>query len=69
MVAHFWMFTGLVAAVRSKVVVLLLYIYCLLFISLLWEFRVGSLFLCVLICVLSSFAIILLRKKKQVALF
>ena len=57
------------AAVRSKVAVLLLLIRCLVF----FPFIVGvlclSLFCFVLLCVLSSFAIILKSKRELIALF
>ena len=55
------------AAVRSTVVVLLL-IYCLVCISLVWEFCVCLYFIVHYFCVLSSFAIILKRKRELVAL-
>ena len=52
-------------SVRSKAVVLLLFIYCLMYFPLF----VGVLCLCyALLCVHSSFAIILKRKRKLVAL-
>ena len=43
------------AAVRSKAVVLLLFIHCLLLLPLFVGFCVGSLFFCAVLCVLSSF--------------
>ena len=52
------------SAVRSKIVVLLLLIYCLMYFTLF----VGVLCLSFLFCVHSSFAIILKRKRKLVAL-
>ena len=54
------------AAVRSKAVVLLLLTFCLLLLPL-WE-SVIVLFCCVLICVHSSIAIILMGKRELVAL-
>ena len=56
------------AAVRSKVVVPLLSIYCLMFFPLFVGVLCLSLFSYALLCVLSSFAIILKRKIKLVAL-
>ena len=56
------------AAVRSKVVVLLLLIYCLMYFPLFVGVLCLSLFCYALLCVLSSFAIILKRKRKLVAL-
>ena len=56
------------AAVRSKAVVLLLFIPCLLFLPLFVGFCVGSLFSCSVLCVLSSFAITQLGKRELVAL-
>ena len=56
------------AAVRSKVVVLLLLNYCFMYLSLFVGILCWSLFCYVLIYVLSSFAIILMRKRELVAL-
>ena len=56
------------AAVRSKVVVQLLLIYCLLYLLLFVEILCLSLFCCALLCVHSSFATIFKRKRKLVAL-
>ena len=56
------------AAVRSKAKVLLLVIYCLMCFSLFVGVLCLSLFCFALLCVYSSFAIILKRKKKLVAL-
>ena len=56
------------AAVRSKAVVLLLLIYCLMYFPLFEDVLCLSLFSYALICVHSSFAIILKRKRKLVAL-
>ena len=56
------------AAVRSKAVVLLLLIYCLMYFPLFWGVLCLSLFCYSLLCVHSSFAIILKRKRKLVAL-
>ena len=51
------------AAVRSKAVVMLLFIYCLLLLSLFEEFSVSFfLFYFSILCVMSAFAIILLGK-------
>ena len=55
-------------AVRSKVVVLLLLIYCLMYFPLFVGVLCLSMFCYSLLCVRSSFAIILKRKKKLVAL-
>ena len=51
------------AAVCSKVVVLLLLIYCLLFSHPLWVFSVRSSFCYSVLCVLSGFAITLMQKR------
>ena len=48
--------------------VLLLLIHCFMHLPFLWEFCVCSLFCCALLSVLSSFAIILKRKRELVAL-
>ena len=56
------------AAVRSKVVVLLMLNRCLVCFPLIVGVLCLSLFCCVLLCVLSSFAIILERKRELVAL-
>ena len=56
------------AAVRFKAVVLLLLIYCLMYLPLLLGFLCLSLFCYALLCVHSSFAIILKRKRKLVDL-
>ena len=56
------------AAVRSKAVVLLLLVYCLVCFSLVVGVLCLSLFCCALLCVLSSFTIILKRKRELVAL-
>ena len=56
------------AAVRSKTVVLLLFIYCLMVFPLFLRVLCLSLFCYALLCVHSSFAIILKRKGKLVAL-
>ena len=56
------------AAVRSKVVVLLLLIYCLMYFPLYVGVLCLYLFCYALLCVYSSFAIILKRKRKLVAL-
>ena len=56
------------AAVPSKVVVLLLLLYCLMYFLLFEGVLCLSLFCYVLLCVHSSFAIILKRKLKLVAL-
>ena len=55
------------AAVRSKAVVLLLFIRCLACFLLVVGALCLSLFGCALLCVLSSFAIILKRKRELVA--
>ena len=55
------------AAVRSKVVVLLLLIHCLLLLHLFVEILFWSLYCCVVLCVLSSFAISPLGKGERVA--
>ena len=55
-------------AVRSKAVVLLLLIYCLKFLPLYVGALCLSLFCFALLCVHSSFAIILKRKRELVAL-
>ena len=55
-------------AVHCKAVVLLLLIYCLMQFPLLVRVPCLSLFCYALLCVLSSFAIILKRKRKLVAL-
>ena len=51
------------AAVRSKAVVMLLLIYCLMYFTLVVEVLYLSLFCNALLCVLSSFAVILKRKR------
>ena len=56
------------AAVRSKSVVLLLLIRCLVCFPLVIRVLCLSLFCCALLCVLSSFAIILKRKRELVSL-
>ena len=57
------------AAVHSKAVVLLLLIYCLMCFPLFVGVRFVFVFVCyALLCVHSSFAIILKRKRKLVAL-
>ena len=56
------------AAVHSKAVVLLLLIYCLMYFPLFVGVLCLSLFCYSLLCVHSSFAIILKRKRKLVAL-
>ena len=56
------------AAVRSKAVVLMLLIYCLMYFPLFVEIMCLSLFCYALLCVHSIFAIILKRKRKPVAL-
>ena len=56
------------AAVCSKAAVLLLLIYCLMYFPLFVDVLCLSLFCYALICVHSSFAIILKRKRKLVAL-
>ena len=56
------------ASVRSNAVVLLLLIYCLMYFPLAVEALCLSLFCCALLCVLSSFAIILKGKRELVAL-
>ena len=56
------------AVVRSNAVVLLLLIYCLMHFQLSVGVLCSSLFCYALLCVHSSFAIILKRKRKQVAL-
>ena len=56
------------AAVRSKVVVLLLLIYFFIYLPLFVGFLCLSLFWYGLLCVLSSFAIVLTRKREMVAL-
>ena len=56
------------AAVRSKAVVLLLLIYCLMYFPLFVGVLCLYLFCYALLCVLSHFAIILKRKRKVVAL-
>ena len=56
------------AAVRSKVVVLLLLIYCFMNLSLFMGSLYWSLFWYVLLYVLSSFVIILTRERELVAL-
>ena len=56
------------AAVRSKAVVLLLLIYCLVYFTLFVGVLCLSLFCYALLCVHSSFAIILKKKRKLVAL-
>ena len=55
-------------AVRSKAMVLLLLIYCLLLLLLYCEFCVLSLICYSVFCVLFSFAIILMGKRELVAL-
>ena len=55
-------------AVRSKVVVLLLLIYCSMYLTLFVGVLCCSLFWYTVLCVLSSFAIILTRKRELVAL-
>ena len=57
------------AAASSKVVVLLLLIYCLLYFPLFVDILCLHLFCYALLCVHSSFAIILKRKINMVALF
>ena len=57
------------AAVHSKAVVLLLLIYCLMYLPLFVGALCWSLLWYALLYVLSSLAIILTRKKKLVALF
>ena len=54
------------AAVRFKVVVLLLLIHYFMYLTFLWGICVGL--CCALLCVLSSIAIILTRKRELVAL-
>ena len=49
-------------AVRSKAVVLSLFIHCLLSLPLLWGFSVRSLYCFAALCILSSFANISLGK-------
>ena len=56
------------AAVRSKAVVLLLLIYCLMYFALFARVLCLSLFCYALLCGHSSFAIILKRNRKLVAL-
>ena len=56
------------AAVRSKAVVLLLLICCLVCFPLVVGVLCLSLFCCALLCVLFSFAIILKRKRELIAL-
>ena len=56
------------AAVRSKAVVLLLLIRCLVYFQLVLGVRCLSLICCALLYVLSSFAVILKRKRELVAL-
>ena len=56
------------AAVRSKVVVLLLLIYCLMHFPLFVGVLCLSLFCYALLCVYFSFAVILKRKRKRVTL-
>ena len=53
------------AAVRSKMVVLLLFIKCLSLLTLFVGLSVRSLFFFAVLCVLSSFAIISLEKREQ----
>ena len=55
-------------AVRSKAEALLLLMYCLMYFPLFVGVLCLSLFCCALLCVHSSFAIILKRKRKLVAL-
>ena len=62
LMAYMW------AAVHSKAVVLLLLIYCLMYFPLFVGVLRLSLFCYALLCVRSSFAIILKRKRKLVAL-
>ena len=56
------------AAVRSKAVVLLLLIYCLMCFPLVVGVLCLSLFCCALLWVFSSFAIILKRKRELAAM-
>ena len=56
------------AAIRSKAVVLLLLIYCFMYLPLFVDVLCWSLFWYALLCVLSSFAIILTGKRELVAL-
>ena len=56
------------AVVRSKAVVLLLLISCLVCVTLVEGFSCLSLFCCALLCVFSRFGIILKRKRELVAL-
>ena len=56
------------AAVCSKEVILLLFIYCLLLLSFRAVVCVGSLFCCGVLCVLSSLTIKLAWKRKLIAL-
>ena len=56
------------AAVHSKAMVLVLLIYCLMYFPLFVVVLCLSLFCYALLCVHSSFAVILKRKKKLVAL-
>ena len=56
------------ATVRSKAVVLLLLFYCLMYFPLFVGVLCLSLFCFAVLCVLSSFAIILKRKRKLIAL-
>ena len=53
------------AAVRLKAVVLLLFIYCLMYFTLFLRVLYLSLFWNALACVLSSFATILKRKRRE----
>ena len=55
-------------AVRSKAEVLMLFIYCFMYVPLFVGALCLSLFHCVLLCVHSSFAIILKKNKKLGAL-
>ena len=57
------------AAVRSKAVVMLLLLYCFMYLPLLLEAPCWSLFWCALLCVVSSFAIILSRKRERAGCF
>ena len=56
------------AVVRSKVVVLMLFMYCCMYFTLFVGVLCLPLFWYALLCVLSSFAIILKRKRELVAL-
>ena len=57
------------AAVRTKLVVLLLLICCLVIFPLVVGVLCLSLFCCILLCFLSSFAIILKRKREKAGFF